>query len=796
MQTTTDIVVSPTITTVYTLQVSSASGCTAVSQYTLNVTPVPTISINSNPNPPKICAGNAVTLTASGATNYTWMPGAQTSSQIVVTPTTQTTYTVTGNNGGCDATATVTVDVSPGLQNVTAGATGTITCSNPSVGLTAGTSNTNVTYFWAGPGGFTSNVQNPSPITTGGNYTLQITDLDNGCVVTTVITVVTITNVPGFTATTSGNLGCVGEVTISASSTSTLTSYNWTGPSGFTSTANSFTTSVPGDYTVVATDAQSGCTSSSVVSVITDTSLPIVGATITPATCNGTVSNNNGTILLFGSTLGYKYDYVAGSTYTGSATYATATLIPAGGIIVNNLPNPASPQPYTVRIFNTNGCYKDTTLILIPIDCNNTVFGLTKAASVPLLVNNEYVVTFTVTAVNNGTTDLINVNLTENLQNCFTPPVSFTVTQTPVITSTNSSPTGLTANSSFDGITQTNLVVAASSTLFAGKRDTIVFTVRVKPNGYFGPFTNTVIGIVTDAVSGLNFSDISNDGFIWDQNGNGIPTDDNNPTVIQFTPNVVLGITKTGSVSAIQPDKSYYFYYKVGVWNMGNDTLINVTVKDSLYQNTIKSPAKYTMMGVPVVESGTTIAANAAFNGSTTVLLTNPALSKLAPGANAVISFTVKVEPDTVRFYRNYAIGLAGAPNLSGIVRDTSNNGNNPDINGNGNPYEHSDNVPTDIILPSTEIFVPEVFTPNGDGKNDLFVIKGIEGRKVKLMIFNRWGNKVYENGNYDNSWDGTPNTGGLMIGSGKVPQGVYYYIVEFLDGDGEKFTGYVVVQY
>ena len=79
---------------------------------------------------------------------------------------------------------------------------------------------------------------------------------------------------------------------------------------------------------------------------------------------------------------------------------------------------------------------------------------------------------------------------------------------------------------------------------------------------------------------------------------------------------------------------------------------------------------------------------------------------------------------------------------------------------------------------------------------NDLFVIKGIEGRTVKITVFNRWGNKVYENEAYDNTWNGTPNVSGLIIGNNKLPQGTYYYIVEFEDGNDKNINGYVVLQY
>lgn len=68
--------------------------------------------------------------------------------------------------------------------------------------------------------------------------------------------------------------------------------------------------------------------------------------------------------------------------------------------------------------------------------------------------------------------------------------------------------------------------------------------------------------------------------------------------------------------------------------------------------------------------------------------------------------------------------------------------------------------------------FVPNVFTPNGDGINDGFFIRGISGNGWKLDIYNRWGNPVYSNLNYKNDWDAST-----------VNEGVYYYALQSPDG-------------
>ena len=65
---------------------------------------------------------------------------------------------------------------------------------------------------------------------------------------------------------------------------------------------------------------------------------------------------------------------------------------------------------------------------------------------------------------------------------------------------------------------------------------------------------------------------------------------------------------------------------------------------------------------------------------------------------------------------------------------------------------------------------VPNIITPNGDGYNDYFVVENLEHLlECEVMIFNRWGNPVYQNHAYDNSWKGD-----------NLPDGVYFYIVKY----------------
>lgn len=82
-----------------------------------------------------------------------------------------------------------------------------------------------------------------------------------------------------------------------------------------------------------------------------------------------------------------------------------------------------------------------------------------------------------------------------------------------------------------------------------------------------------------------------------------------------------------------------------------------------------------------------------------------------------------------------------------------------------------------------TDFFIPEGFSPNGDGINDLFVIRGIGQYPANaFVIYNRWGNKVFEANPYQSTWDGT-STRGLRIGGNKLPTGTYFYVLDLGDG-------------
>lgn len=125
-------------------------------------------------------------------------------------------------------------------------------------------------------------------------------------------------------------------------------------------------------YTFVLKNLNTGnivCTDSVVV---TRAASPAFQASVYYVTCDPQGKPiANGRIILSGFTQGTRADISMGATYTGTKNYDTATEIPADGLITQTLPNPLydAAQPYTVRVWNSNGCYTDRTVSLIRIDC-------------------------------------------------------------------------------------------------------------------------------------------------------------------------------------------------------------------------------------------------------------------------------------------------------------------------------------------------------------------------------------------------------------------------------------------
>ncbi len=98
--------------------------------------------------------------------------------------------------------------------------------------------------------------------------------------------------------------------------------------------------------------------------------------------------------------------------------------------------------------------------------------------------------------------------------------------------------------------------------------------------------------------------------------------------------------------------------------------------------------------------------------------------------------------------------------------------------------YNAPDSMTVEIVVDSCNLYVPNTFSPNGDGKNDFFNLVAEGYENYHLIIFDRWGLKVFESNNNNIKWNGLLNNTG-----GECPDGTYYYIFNANDFYGSPYN-------
>lgn len=180
-------VANPTATTIYTVIGTNSIGCKKPITATVNVVPLPSLTVS----PLNVCQGSTNTITASGASSYTWQPIGVISPSIVATTTAITLYTLTGiSSFGC--TNTIITAINP-VPQPTITAISAIICSGQTVTIGAsGATN----YTWMPSGLNTSTIAVSPPVTT--TYTVIANNGVNNCNTTKLVTV-TVTATPSIT---------------------------------------------------------------------------------------------------------------------------------------------------------------------------------------------------------------------------------------------------------------------------------------------------------------------------------------------------------------------------------------------------------------------------------------------------------------------------------------------------------------------------------------------------------------------------------------------------------------------
>ncbi len=251
--TTNPISVTPATTTSYTVT-GTTGGCSGTAIATVTVNPLSVTTVNS----PTLCAGIPATLTAAGATSYSWSTGSIIN-PITVSPASTTSYTVTGTSLGCTSTAVSTVTINPApISNA-----GTdITFCTGSSGVIGNASTVGDTYLWSPLTGLSSTtVSNPTvTLTNGGpgvsstSYTVTTTNTASGCTSTDVV-VVNVDPVQTANAGSPQSLCFGSSVTLAGAIGGSATGATWSGGSG---TFSPSATTLNATYTPGATDTIGG----------------------------------------------------------------------------------------------------------------------------------------------------------------------------------------------------------------------------------------------------------------------------------------------------------------------------------------------------------------------------------------------------------------------------------------------------------------------------------------------------------------------------------------------------------
>ena len=736
--------VSPTQTTEYTVQVQGYCGTTTSASVLVTVNDNPAANAGSDQT---ICDNESATLTATanggaGGYIYSWDIPATGASQTV-SPNTNTTYNVTVTDAnGCEDTDAVTVNVNA-APTANAGTDQTI-CNGDVANLTAsgGTS-----YSWSSGGTSANESVSPTSTTT---YTVTATN-SAGCQDTDDV-VVNVNPLPNAFA---GN-----DITVCNGGSATITatggvSYLWDGGLGSGATQNITNITSPVTYTVTVTDANN-C-------VDTDDIFIDVGPSLSPDA-------------------GADTDICLGESHTlnasGGVNYTWDQGLGAGS---SHTVSPTTTTTYTVTADDGGSC-SGTASVTITVNAN----PVADAGSDQTICEGEVA---TISA-SGGTS----YNWDNSLGSGQSHDVSPGTTTTYIVTVTNA-----------DGCEDTDDIVVnvnSNPTILASADQTIC-------EGESADITANGTGILTYAwlddqsniyngqdqsvspsststfyVTGLDANNCSaTDSLVITVND--LPQIDTSSMQITTGNCLNGGGTITGLSVIGTPTFSYL--WNDGLNNVGNTLSVGGLLPGSYTLNVTDGNGCENNLSVTVGYSNlSSVAANDDY--ATTYPNSLVIIDAYANDTGDINTIVITDNP------------LHGVANyLGGGEFDYT-----PDIGFVGTDsleYELCDQTCVSQCERATiyitvndeqDVVIPNGFTPNADGFNDTFVILNLEQYPDNtIVIFNRWGDKVFEAAPYLNDWDGNSANAKMKIAGDEVVDGTYYFVLDLGNGD-DPMNGYI----
>jgi len=245
--------------------------------------------------------------------------------------------------------------------------------------------------------------------------------------------------------------------------------------------------------------------------------------------------------------------------------------------------------------------------------------------------------------------------------------------------------------------------------------------------------------------------------------------------------NEVLLVKKHATTAVIQSDGTFKFKYTIFVRNTRPEALTGLVITEDL----AKVFGSNMIFVVEAVTASGSLQRNLGYDGQGNVNVTS-SLSSVPGYASDSIQLFIKLQP---KGYEGYVSNIATVDAMGKwgkVYREsidtTVSSGR---VSGNG--------LAAKVWIPKINLIIAGGFSPNNDGVDDKFIILRPWGTKVSLRIFNRWGQIVYQNANYQNEWDGRGV--GNMLGK-LLPSGTYFYSVESFEtsGKSQRFSGSVTM--
>ncbi len=319
-------------------------------------------------------------------------------------------------------------------------------------------------------------------------------------------------------------------------------------------------------------------------------------------------------------------------------------------------------------------------------------------------VNNAdgtHTLTYLMLVENTGDVDLADLQIEDTLATTFTGATTFIVD---AITSAD-----FTVSTPYSGST----LLDGTDTLAVGDSGTLSLTVTVTPGGNLGPYNNTA-NVSATSPAGVVASDASDDSAVVDENGNGDPTDDNDPTAVTFDEDPVLGVAKALlNTPTNNGDGTYQATYTLTLTNTGDVNIENLNVEEDL-ASVFAGADTYVVDAV----TSSTLTVNPAFTGLAPNQLLLTGVDTLNVAERAEIELIVTLTPGAnLGPYQNL-VTASGTTPAGAPINDDSSDGTEPDANGNGDPSD--DSSPTPVTFSENALLgiakAASASTPNFDG--------------------------------------------------------------------------------